>query len=297
MQYYRIYGLDLETDLDFPYLQEITPEQCSEDRVKMIKKDMPAHVVATGDGGYEIGEHYSFLHNRTVMFEAKDGKELTYQLKENGNPEYMKGFLLGYGLTMICLQRKRITMHCSAVAKNGQAVLICGKSGSGKSTLTANLLERNFSFLADDIAAVITNEEKAFVYPSFPYQKLCRDAVLKKRYAPDSLIYIDEDKDKFLVSLQHCYVSEAVPLKAIVYLYPYEGTQMQHRVLKGLDAFGCIVTNQFLRNLLQEDAFLPYIGERCLKIASKVEVHVMGRPLQGEAGDKMADFVEKLVTA
>ena len=72
---------------------------------------------------------------------------------------------------------------------------------------------------------------------------------------------------------------------------------MQHRILKGLDAFGCIVTNQFLRNLLQEDAFLPYIGERCLKIASKVEVHVIGRPLQGEAGEKMADFVEKLVTA
>ena len=180
MYFYRAFGLFLRTDIEFQNLVSITGDECGSDMVRIHAAKMPQSVINTGDGGYKIGETYSFLHNRTMMMEIKNGSEITYQLKSGGNPEYMKSYILGYGMTMLCLQRKMITLHCSAVEKNGRAVLISGKSGSGKSTLTVRLLSREYGFLADDIAAVIPNEHNALVYPSFPYQKLCRDAALAK---------------------------------------------------------------------------------------------------------------------
>ena len=42
------------------------------------------------------------------------------------------------------------TVHASAVALNGRAVLITGPSGSGKSDLTLRLVDRGFTLVSDD---------------------------------------------------------------------------------------------------------------------------------------------------
>src|SRR6185312_11003667 len=42
------------------------------------------------------------------------------------------------------------TVHASAVAIDGRAVLITGPSGSGKSDLTLRLLDRGFTLVSDD---------------------------------------------------------------------------------------------------------------------------------------------------
>jgi len=42
------------------------------------------------------------------------------------------------------------TLHASAVASDGRAVLIAGPSGSGKSDLALRLLDRGFTLVSDD---------------------------------------------------------------------------------------------------------------------------------------------------
>ena len=42
------------------------------------------------------------------------------------------------------------TMHATAVAAEGRAVLICGPSGSGKSDLALQLIDRGFVLVSDD---------------------------------------------------------------------------------------------------------------------------------------------------
>jgi serine kinase of HPr protein (carbohydrate metabolism regulator) len=42
------------------------------------------------------------------------------------------------------------TLHATAVATEGRAVLIMGQSGSGKSDLALRLLDRGFSLISDD---------------------------------------------------------------------------------------------------------------------------------------------------
>lgn len=42
------------------------------------------------------------------------------------------------------------TLHATTVAKDGRAVVICGRSGSGKSDLALRLLDRGFVLVSDD---------------------------------------------------------------------------------------------------------------------------------------------------
>jgi serine kinase of HPr protein (carbohydrate metabolism regulator) len=46
------------------------------------------------------------------------------------------------------------TVHASAVAQDGRAVLISGPSGSGKSDLALRLLDRGFQLVSDDQTTV-----------------------------------------------------------------------------------------------------------------------------------------------
>ena len=53
---------------------------------------------------------------------------------------------------------------------------------------------------------------------AFPYQKLCRDAALRSGHPLDSLIYIDEAKDKYLVPCHEIFDDTSRPVKAIIIL-------------------------------------------------------------------------------
>lgn len=86
--------------------------------------------------------------------------------------------------------------------------------------MTCGLLERGYRLLADDMAVVQTfsgkkdSRELALVYPAFPYQKLCRDAAVRRGYALEKLLYINEEKDKFLVPWKGDFLTEPEPVQA-----------------------------------------------------------------------------------
>lgn len=293
--YYMIYGKKVFTDLYYPQLvacSEITKEEAD---IVILAADIPREIKdkEAQDEYWSFGREQSWLINRTCWFVVSGGREITYERKEGGREDYLKTYLLGYGLSMLFLQRGEMTIHCSALAKGDKAILVAGESGSGKSTTTAALLEAGFTLMADDMALVSVSEEgKVVCYPAFPYQKLCRDAALEQGYKLDELIFIDEDKDKYLVPYKGEFSVEGKELKAFFFLRKLRNAErVDAREIAGMDKFRVCANNLFLRNLLLDEKYSPAVGSKCLEIASKVDMYFLGRPKEGDTVRILTDYI------
>ena len=53
---------------------------------------------------------------------------------EGLSEETVQNHILGFAFPLLLLQRKIVTLHGSAVQKNGETVIFCAPSGTGKST-------------------------------------------------------------------------------------------------------------------------------------------------------------------
>ncbi len=288
MFYYKLYGQVIKSDLEFKQL--IPAEECDTD-ITFRKGDIPEEIIGTVNQ-FDVGDDYSWLSNNTCYLVIRNGKELIYQLKPGASEDYMRAFILGYGIAMLHHQRGSLAVHCSALSYNGSAVLISGRSGSGKSTLTSALLEEGLSLMADDMAVVNPNNEKAIAYPAFPFQKLCRDAALANGKDLSKLIYIDENKDKFLVPFRGEFDTAGKPVLAMFILMGEVDTdQVILEEVRGVAKIPTLGNNLFLNKMLKDNKFKGKCGQNSVTAAGKFPIFLVGRP----AGNCPVEAVKEVV--
>lgn len=294
MYFYKLYGMKIESDLNFPQLVKCEDNTACDVKISVapLSEEIQQKL---SQKKYEFGREYSWLSNLTCQIQVYNGNKITYALTGGGKPSYLQTYLLGYGISMLALQRNMLPIHCSVVADEAGAVLIAGESGAGKSTATTAFLKSGYTLMADDMALV----DGQMVYPAFPYQKLCRDVVEREGYDFNKLIYIDEDKDKFLAPYQGEFSLEAKPIKGFILLYLTQEGQVTVRELSGFDRFHVYASNLFLRKLLKEQKYEPHIGQKCLEMASKVPLLCIGRPKDVDTAEevvsKAMDWTKGLV--
>ncbi len=293
---YKIYGLITETDVEFAHLVTADEQSASDVIIHRgnIKDEVTAHLDTVGARAYDIHFDRSVFRNKGGYYKITDGKEIVYETKEGYTPEMVGPWLLGFAYAMLLLERNTLAVHCSAISDKDGAFLISGVPGAGKSSLTKVLLERGYGIMADDVAAVRIDNDGTNVYPAFPYQKLCRNEVEKRELDEDDLIYINEDKDKFLVPVNEAFVGEKRPLRFLIFIVVSNTDKVAVQKLSGLNQLFALRENLFLARLTG-----PWLNEKplmdlCLKVASGCPVYLIERPAGVDTLSEMADTVEKI---
>lgn len=282
MYQYILYGMTVLSDIDFPQLVPDSGKQ--EKTITIIEGNVPKEKIIAADRKWEFGEEISWLENSTCYLFIENGNKIIYEIKPNADSMKLRTYILGWGMSMLALQRGILAIHCSVVAKEDGAVLIAGESGVGKSTLTNAFLQSGYRLMADDMALVETKTEakQTEVYPAFPYQKLCRNVVEEKGYDLSKLIYINEQKDKFLVPYEGRFDIRAARIKGFIMLGIEDCGTVTCNEIRGIERFQIIVNNLFLRHLLGPDKYKPEIGALAMKMAANVPVAYIGRPVKGD---------------
>lgn len=313
MQYhYYLYGMRVTADLDFVQLDPVRLPEDDRDfglekvRIRAMDEEEEAQFRKEhGDCvcGSFLGTEKGWLCNRTLAMSVERGQVIRYHIRKGGDPGAVRTYLLGFGIAMLSLQQGKLPIHCSALATpEGGAILIAGESGAGKSTLTTELLKRGYRFLADDMAVVdISGKEGVWVYPAFPYMKLCRDVVLRQGYPPEELLYIDEKKDKFLVPCTGVFQREKARLERFVFLgirWKKEAEDKSGKIkaekITGPDSMIVYKDNLFLRHLWKKQDPGMEIWQNCLKIAEQIPVFWIRRPAAGDSTAEVAAEVHAL---
>lgn len=303
--YYRIYGMRLVSDREISHL--LTEERArlldeeegidnSDISTIYISKGVPEAISAIEAGKWDMGEKESYLSNTTCWIYVKNGEEIRYELKPDGEERKLNNFLLGFGMSLLAFQRDYVPVHSSCLLKDGKAILISGDSGAGKSTTTAEYINKGYTLMADDITFVRPGADgMPMAYPAFPYQKLCRNEVEKRHAGEEGLIYIDESRDKFLVPWRGYYTPNPRPVKGIVYLCKNDVEKVIVEKAKGFEKFFILSKSIYMRRLVGERVHDKSIGEKILWLASKTPVIVAVRPMEKDTIKELVSLSMELV--
>lgn len=295
MYYYQLFQLTIQSDV--PILQLLPADDTDHPDIIIEAGNIPEDIIEKESQNiyYEFGDARSWLVNNYVRLLMEHGNHITY-FKKDGCPDmYLTNYLLGWGMSMTCLQRNMLAMHCSVVTDDEKAYLISGESGSGKSTVTRELLHNGYKLMADDMTLVNLKEEKVLVTPAFPYQKLCRDAAMHCGKPMEELIYIDEAKDKFLVPCHEIFENKELPIGGLIILYRHPNEDVVFQNVEGFNKLHAFANNLFLRHLLQQKKYDPKLGSIMLKMASKTPICTIGRPDDKDTVPEILTYVSDFI--
>lgn len=293
MYYYKLYGMRVVSDFELLQLINLSEkERMLPPQITILERKFPEEYKRSEECYVDVGKERSIFSNSYCYMLMERGEAIYYEKKESSTEELLNAFLLGWGISVLFYQKDRLAIHCSCVQKDGEAILISGDSGSGKSTATSELLKHGYSLVADDIAVVRPFGEKGLlVAPAFPYQKICRDALPEDMWSSDRVVYIDENRDKFLVPYQGSFSEEEVLVRAMYILEIFPGEKAELKELAGGEKFRACMNSLFIKPLLGEKLYAPENGSRVLEFASRLPVYRIKRPVGKDTKMEVVDFI------
>ena len=297
MYFYKFYGKRVQSDWELRQLLPQSEEEKALPQEITIKEGIVPDATRREDACFaEIASPESHFGNPTMYMYIANGDTIIYELRDRSHAGAVNAYLTGWGISILFYQRGAIGIHCSCVANEKGAVIISGASGAGKSTTTAHFLENGYHLVADDLSMVEIREDGVYACPAFPYQKLCRDAALDNGYDLNRLIYINEQKDKFLVPYSGEFSTEPVKLRCMLMLYRVSGDKsVEMEPITGIERLHHIVASMFIARLMEKkQAYAPATGEKCLKIAAAVpEMYALYRPVDRDTKKEILKIIDE----
>ena len=179
MQFYRVSGLSVASEIALPGLIAGAPERAPQ--VTIRRGPVPVNLPdksAAGPTWQIAGKRFLLRIPDIARFLLNAGSEIVFTPESDEGLADVPIFILGTVFGILLHQREQIVLHASAVRVNGKAVLFCGPSGAGKSTLAAALAQRGYPLVTDDFCTISINGAGApLVYPDGRQLKLWAQAI------------------------------------------------------------------------------------------------------------------------
>ena len=297
---YYLYGLNVESEIE---IEEAYKRDFEGDAdVRVVIGSMPEQVQEMyKDRG--IGDDYCATSRNGMAFRIPNVADyyitedvITVRPFEGAKATDIKCFLLGSSFGYCMILRKVLAIHGGAVSKYGKGVIVTGESGAGKSTVSDALIGNGYEFIADDVCAISSLNNKPHINMAYPQQKLCRDAALAKGYDLSELIYINEERDKFAKRLTDGFLPDGANFDYLFELVLAENNELSFEEIQGHEKLMLLLRNVFRG----EGGFAtwgvpPEYMKICLKVASTVKVYQILRPKNLDTLSEIIDFIEKKV--
>lgn len=219
-----------------------------------------------------------------------EGTAVTIDQNPQADQETINYFLRMTPLAALLYQRGLVAFHAAAVANDQGAVLLTGDSWTGKSTLLAALLQRGWTVLADDLAAVTIDEQgRLVVLPTYSEIALWPDTLKKLGIASDSLPCCDANR--YSLTLPEQFSAKTLTLRGVYCLNVHSKESVEiDRVAENMcyRAVGSFLYNSRIADVLMDrGAYL-----RCAaSMAQSVPINNLWRPRNKWTVNALADLV------
>jgi hypothetical protein len=236
-----------------------------------------------------------------ATYRASHGAEVVVEPDRCAIPLDIRAFLLGTVFAVLCHQRGLLPLHASAISTGNGVAAFLARSGQGKSSLVANLANRGFRIVADDICLVDTNGTlDALVIPSAPWLKLWRASLqqLGQRIEGLDQVFSEDDKYRFPIKNGAAFhLSGRQPLRKLIFL----GDRDRDEPAVSVKEVGRVHALPLLMNQVHQAYLVAAIGQRqesflrCGRVLSHARAYQLNRPWGFQHMDQTIDAIETLL--
>jgi Serine kinase of the HPr protein, regulates carbohydrate metabolism len=226
-------------------------------------------------------KHISFYIPEIGAYEIVGGNVIFVDPDQESKDSEIQLFLLGSAFGFLMHQRGVFPLHGSTVDLGFSCLTIVGHSGAGKSSLASGFVERGFKLLTDDVSRTGLKDGIRHVYPSYPSQKIWKDAVshMGIDYNPENRIL--NRFDKFYVNNRERFSEEPQPLKAVIEIYPANVVEPTLIRPEKRDVLNILIAHSYRQEMMGDHTDLRSHLQFCSELAMTVPVYRLLRPLEG----------------
>lgn len=180
---------------------------------------------------YVDGFSYQITDDRNIHVSWSDlfdftvdasGSHITVHAGARWHHEPVYTYLIGQVLSVALLQKRIESLHASAVAVDGKAIVLVGNCGSGKSTLTAALIGAGASLITDDLLVLDrTVNDRLTALSGARRLKLHPDTAARVGLTFDSIAMDDGSGKRVYDIPSERFTSTPTPVHSVIVLRPH----------------------------------------------------------------------------
>ena len=292
--YYKIYGLTLTSDYEFPQFLSLEDIPAVTD-IEIEHGGISERILSlVADGAYtQIKDDEMWFKNSVGIFWIHDQRKISFLEHKDVSVDDAAAFLPGMCLSILLRYRNMLMIHGACIRLNGKTVVISGNSGAGKSTLTTELIKRGAKLMADDVTGVADENGIYVSYPAFPAQKLCSDQIEKNEIDTTDLRQISYDLNKYEIPRFEEFHN--IPEKVDVFfrVEVRDVTELTKEEVIGAEKVKILTDSMFLRWLFNESfRFRPEDMVRCIGLAKQIKMYRIQRNKTQDTLQEILSYIE-----
>ncbi len=293
MYNYIVYGLKVKSDIE---IKEFMKSENENNDIGIVLGQVPKGIkemISEGSRGSYSKSKVWFHIDNIATYYITDGKNVLVEPCDDPDETLLRVYLMCSCLGLIMLQREQVAIHGGVINIDGNAVIFTGDRGAGKSTLTTALRNKGHHFISDDVAATYF-DKVPYVYPGFPYQKLCDDAMDTLGYEREGLsTIVGEGKVKYIVPAFDSFYDRPAQLTSIVKLTVGDVDRVTIEVVKGHEKLNLIMKNVYRQEFLGfMGGMSPALVKKCIDIAKYITCYKLTRPKEGFTVNEQINIIE-----
>ena len=302
MYYYKVYGLTLSSDYEFPQFVSIDKPEGETDIA--IEHGMSDEIMNMVKDGYWSSDrpHNKWFRNQVGIFWIHDDRKINF-LEYDGTIDEAAQYLPGMCLSILLWFRKMITIHGACLRYKDKTIIIAGNSGSGKSTLSTELIKKGAMLIADDMTGIAAEDGTFYAYPAFPAQKLCMDQVEKNSIDTDGLRQISYDHNKYEIPRMDIFFNQKSKVDYLFRVERYkekeddkdaESFELKTMKVDGADKLKAVTDSLFVKFLFNEFFRCePDDLMRCIGFSNGIEIRRVIRNRKYDTLARIINYIDE----
>lgn len=295
-KYYKVYGYNVKSQIEIP---ELLPGD-SRDPIDVtieynnVYDKIKSHVDNGKIGFFSSDESWMYIKD-VAYYRMLKGNKIEVEPITN-DKDKIKTFILGSSFGALLIQNNVIAIHGGAAVIDDKAIIITGESGAGKSTLISVFRKNGYKFLSDDVSVTHRDNDKIYVVPAYPQQKLCGDAVDNYEYNRAEFRKLNENRDKYaIININDFEVSPKELYGIFQISCSDEVSEVIIKEINGVEKLSYITKNIYRINFAEIMGIKKEYLEKAIDIAKKIKVYSIIRPNGKYTSEIQLDNIVKII--